>query len=172
MNNKPTLIVMCGVPGAGKDYQIMNHKFFENLRSNVVSRDAIRFDMLKDGDDYFKNEKKVFNQFVREIAEGLDEGRNMVANATHINRGSRSKLIKAIDDCVNNKDYNIVFFVVETAYEVVLKQNKKRVGLRCVPEGTITDMFNKFTMPSYKEDLRITDIYVFRGGKLMRKKGL
>ena len=44
--NKPTLIVMCGVPGAGKDYQIMNHKFFENLRANVVSRDAIRFNML------------------------------------------------------------------------------------------------------------------------------
>mgnify|MGYP002513555517 FL=1 len=82
----PTLVIMCGVPGAGKDYHIMNHRFFTNLRANVVSRDTIRFAMLKDGDDYFKNEKKVFNQFVREIATALEEGRDVVANATHIDK--------------------------------------------------------------------------------------
>ena len=171
MDNKPTLIIMCGVPGAGKDYHIMNHRFFENLRANVVSRDAIRFSMLKDGDDYFKNENKVFNQFVREIVIGLNEGRNVVANATHINRASRDKLIKAIDSRVSVKDYNIMFFVVQASYETILKQNNRRVGLKRVPDDTITNMFSKFSMPGYHEDKRITDVYVLRNGKLMRKEG-
>ena len=172
MNNKPTLIVMCGVPGAGKDYQIMNHKFFENLRAKVVSRDTIRFNMLQDGDDYFKNEKKVFNEFVREIVVALNDGRNVVANATHIDEISRGKLIRAIDTRVMYKDYDIVFFVVEASYETVLKQNKRRVGLKCVPEDAITRMYNKFSMPSYKEDARVNGIYVLRNGKLMRKENV
>lgn len=172
MDNKPTLIIMVGVPGAGKDYHIMNHRFFANLRANVVSRDAIRFGMLKDGDDYFKNEKRVFNEFVREIAAALDDGHNVVANATHIDEISRNKLIRAVDTRVLYKDYDIVFFVVEASYETVLKQNKRRVGIKCVPEDAITRMYNKFSMPSYKEDARINGIYVLRNGKLMRKENV
>lgn len=172
MNNKPTLIIMVGVPGAGKDYHIMNHRFFANLRANVVSHDAIRFGMLKDGDDYFKNEKKVFNEFVREIAAALDDGHNVVANATHIDEISRNKLIRAVDTRVLYKDYDIVFFVVEASYETILKQNKRRVGIKCVPEDAITRMYNKFSMPSYKEDARVNGIYVLRNGKLMRKENV
>lgn len=164
----PTLVIMCGVPGAGKDYHIMNHRFFTNLRANVVSRDTIRFAMLKDGDDYFKNEKKVFNQFVHEIATALEEGRDVVANATHIDKFSRNKLIKAID-ARGVKDYEIVCFVVEAPYDTVLKQNNRRIGLKRVPEDAITNMFNKFTMPAFHEDHRITEIFVLRNGKLMRK---
>lgn len=169
MDNKPILVIMVGVPGSGKDYQIMNHRFFANLRANVVSRDSIRFEMLKDGDDYFKNEKKVFNQFVREIVVSLNEGRNVVANATHINEASREKLIRAIDSRISAKDYEIVYFVVEGSYETVLKQNNRRIGLKRVPEDAITNMFNKFTMPAYHEDNRITEIFVIRNGKLMKK---
>lgn len=169
METKPTLVIMVGVPGSGKDYHIMNHRFFTSLRANVVSRDTIRFDMLKDGDDYFKNEKKVFNQFAREIAVSLNEGRNVVANATHINKASRDKLIKAVDARVSAKDYEIVYFVVEAPYETVLKQNGKRVGLKRVPDDAITNMFGKFSMPAFGEDSRITDIFVLRNGKLSRK---
>lgn len=164
----PKLVIMVGVPGSGKDYQIMNHRFFVNLRANVVSRDSIRFEMLKDGDDYFKNEKKVFNQFVREITAALEEGRDVVANATHIDAISRSKLIKAID-ARGVKDYEIVYFVVEAPYETVLKQNERRIGLKRVPENAITNMFNKYRTPEFQEDHRITEIFVLRNGKLMRK---
>ena len=120
------------------------------------------------GDDYFKNEKKVFNQFVREVATALEEGRDVVANATHIDKFSRNKLIKAID-ARGVKDYEIVCFVVEAPYDTVLKQNNRRIGLKRVPEDAITNMFNKFAMPEFNEDGRITEIFVLRNGKLMRK---
>ena len=74
MNNKPTLIIMCGVPGAGKDYQIMNHKFFENLRANVVSRDTIRFNMLQDFEKQTSDTMRTVRQKGARFKTGLGEG--------------------------------------------------------------------------------------------------
>lgn len=169
MENKPTLIIMVGVPGCGKDFHILNNKFFKQYEAMVVSRDVIRFSMLKEGDDYFKNESKVFSAFVKDIAMGLDEGYNVIANATHINRSSRRKLIQSVDQRVKNKDYKIVFFVVDSELEVIRAQNDSRVGLKKVPDSVVEDMYNKLSIPSYSEDLRIDDIWIMRN-KIVRKE--
>ena len=47
------LIMMCGIPGSGKSTWIQNCKGFIGNDVVVVSRDAIRFSMLKEGEDYF-----------------------------------------------------------------------------------------------------------------------
>ena len=45
---KKNLIVMCGVPGAGKDTWIENNIYKINGTVNVISRDKIRFSLLED----------------------------------------------------------------------------------------------------------------------------
>lgn len=97
MNNfYPTLYVMVGCSGSGKSYFT---EFFPNFRganTEVVSRDSIRFSMLSLGDNYFKNEKKAFKRFISDINRKLESGVDIVADATHISKASRSKLLSNI----------------------------------------------------------------------------
>ena len=44
---------MVGAPGAGKSTFIKNNKDKLCGSVNIVSRDEIRFSLLKDGDEYF-----------------------------------------------------------------------------------------------------------------------
>lgn len=158
MNSKPTLTIMCGVPGLGKDWQIEHNDYFINLRDNVVSRDKIRFSMIGENNDYFSREKQVFKEFVRQIVFGLVEGKDMVANATHINEAGRSKLLNAIDKY--NVEYNIVYFVLLGSVDTALRQNSMREGLANVPEEAIRRMAGSFTKPSFDEDERIKHIWI------------
>lgn len=151
---KATLVIMCGVPGVGKDYAIHNEAFFEGFRENEVSRDKIRFGLLKEGEDYFSKEKEVFDEFVRQLSDGLKQGRTMIANATHITRASRKKLIRAIDD-TGVQDYQIMIYCVNADTDVILRQNSQRTGLACVPQEVILKMVNTYQTPMYREDARI-----------------
>ena len=51
-----------------------------------ISRDQIRFAMLKPNDDYFAKEKQVFETFVFEVNTALNSGENVVvwADATKL----------------------------------------------------------------------------------------
>lgn len=46
---------MSGAPGSGKSTWCRNH----GVSKYRVSRDEIRFSVLKDGEDYFSHEKKL-----------------------------------------------------------------------------------------------------------------
>ena len=52
----PTLYVMSGMPGSGKTHYCKEHKN-DGIH---VSRDAIRFALLEDGDNYFAHENEVY----------------------------------------------------------------------------------------------------------------
>ena len=56
---------MTGIPGAGKSSWLENN--FVEDRDYIISRDAIRFSMLKDSDEYFAKEDEVFKTFVKYI---------------------------------------------------------------------------------------------------------
>ena len=60
-----TLWLIAGVPGSGKSTFLANHT--NNSKAKIVSRDAIRFKLLGDGDAYFKNEDIVWNMYVDAI---------------------------------------------------------------------------------------------------------
>ena len=55
----PTLYIYCGIPGSGKSY------YAQNIQKDVpyLSRDAIRFSMVNEDEEYFSKETKVFNCF-------------------------------------------------------------------------------------------------------------
>jgi predicted ABC-type ATPase len=52
-----TLWLIAGVPGSGKSTFLANK--VNSSKAKIVSRDAIRFKLLGDGDSYFKNEDTV-----------------------------------------------------------------------------------------------------------------
>lgn len=149
---KPTLYVMIGVPGSGKSTYA--NKLFSDLP--IISRDIIRFNMIKHDEHYFTHEKEVFQQFVDEITFQLRLGQSVVADATHVTKKSRRKLLTAIDKSI--KDYDLVYVVMLTSLKECLERNEKREGLAHVPDDVIYQAHELFECPYVEEDERIRQI--------------
>ena len=137
-----TLYVMCGIPGSGKSTWIKNHTNNEIL----VSRDAIRFDMVKEDESYFSKEDEVWREFIHQINHYLEMGFNVFADATHINTGARRKLLKEIK---GNPTLEAIH--INTPFSLCLKRNALREGRECVPESAIRRMYSQFEEPSFEE---------------------
>lgn len=80
-------------------------------------------------------------------------GFDVIADATHINKASRNKLIKAIDKFFT--EYQIVYVIFQTDLKTCIEQNNKRTGRMRVPEEVIKKMFKNFQLPNLDEDNRI-----------------
>ena len=143
------LYLMVGIPGSGKSAFIANTKEVKTL---IVSRDAIRFSMVDEGESYFKKEKEVFNTFINKINEGLKYG-NVVADATHISTASRAKVLSRITE-----PCKVIIMWMNTDLETALAQNALREGRSVVPETAIRNMHESFEEPSFEEDERIDTI--------------
>lgn len=139
MNN---LYLMVGAPGSGKSTYAREFSKNHKSRIKIVSRDAIRFSMVKDGSPYFSKEKAVFKEFVREINEGLDKG-DVIADATHINEISRMKLINKVD----LSKCKVSCIVVNTDETTAIKRNHLREGRARVPDSVISKNYARFTHP-------------------------
>lgn len=150
------LYVLCGCPGSGKTTWAHNHLRYDTY----VSRDEIRFNMLQDNDNYFAHEKEVFDFFVKDIVSALKRGDNVVADATHIHRASRLKLLKAIDDHYSNYDVRFVFF--DTCLAVCSQRNAKREGRARVPDAVISTMFYQITVPTIGECDNCAGVWIIR----------
>lgn len=149
------LYILCGPSGSGKT--TWAGKFMcENKDIRYVSRDDIRYSILKEDEDYFAHEKEVFKKFVGTITETLIDGFDVIADATHLNEFSRRKLTQAID--MRFTDYEIVYVVFSTSLETCLERNSNRTGRKNVPETVIRNMFRDAKEPSYNEDERIINI--------------
>ena len=151
----PKLYIMCGPSGAGKTTWAASIAS-NNENIHHISRDAIRYSMLGDNDDYFSHEKEVFRKFVSTIVDSLVEGYDVIADATHLNEFSRRKLTQAID--MQFKDYEIIYVVVSLGYDECVKRNALREGRARVPETALKHMYRDFRFPSMEEDNRVIDI--------------
>ena len=63
------LYLLCGPSGSGKStFAKLEDSKRKLVGENclIISRDIIRFSLLKDGEDYFAHEKEVFNIFIKE----------------------------------------------------------------------------------------------------------
>ena len=143
------LWVMVGVPGSGKSTFIANHKDFFNEQKAIISRDEIRFSFMKEGDSYFTNETKVFNEFIKQIINSLNTNIDTIVDATHISKGSRRKLLKALG--TNLKDIEVNAIVISVPLDVAIERNNKREGIKIVPEIAIMKMYNNYEEPIIEE---------------------
>ena len=109
-------------------------------------------EQLKEGDDYFSKEDKVFEIYVSEIKKSLDFNDNTFADATHLNERSRAKLLKALKENLLNIEVNAIYF--KTPLDVCLARNEQREGLALVPREQVRKMFYSMTEPLEEEGFK------------------
>lgn len=148
------LYILCGPSGCGKSTWARN--FMQENNICYISRDDIRLSFLKEGEDYFSHEKAVFRKFVAGIVTTLKEGRDIIADATHLNEFSRRKLTQAID--MQFTDYEIVYVTFNVDVDTCVARNENRTGRRYVPENVIRNMCRDFRVPALEEDERAIEI--------------
>ena len=136
------LVILVGVPGAGKSTWLRNHL---DEGDAYVSRDEVRFSLIEDNDDYFSRETEVFDKFVAKIEEELNCGKRVFADATHINWASRRKLLERIHD---KENIDIDVCMITASLETCLARNVQRTGRALVPEGAIRRMYKQLTNPA------------------------
>ena len=150
------LIMMVGIPGSGKSTWIKNN--FPNIEP--VSRDAIRFALLDErGGEYFDHEDEVFDKFIHQIIGSLVVDNITIADATHLNRKSRAKVLNRVRKFADR----IEAIVLDTDLETAFKRNDLREGRAWVKHGIIRRMF--FTMEMPEKDEGFDKITIIREGK-------
>lgn len=146
MGNK-RIYLMIGPAGSGKSTWIRN-----NAKPGVsahISRDRIRFSMVKEDEYYFSREDEVYMEFVRQICRALSYETKWVdeiyVDATHLTKKSREKLVREIDNFCPS--YDLIAVIVKPELEQCLAQNAQRSGREFVPETVIRNMYESFQHP-------------------------
>lgn len=149
---RPTIKLLVGCPASGKTSwarQMENHAaMFNEVFPAHVSRDDIRFKLVKENEEYFSKEKEVFNTFINTIQELIDERYPLIiVDATHVTKASRKKVLGQLE----LKDYKVDIVVIRPSLETCLARNALREGRACVPETAIINMYNSYEQPTEKE---------------------
>lgn len=143
------LYLMVGIAGSGKSTWLKN-----NAKGIVISRDAIRFSMITDSDEYFAREDEVYKKFIEEINYALVDNNNVYADATNLTGKSRNRLLSNLN--LNGVDVNIIF--INTPVEKCIEQNSRREGRAKVAESVIYNQYNQLVKPSYNERYKYKNI--------------
>ena len=148
--DKKKLIIMCGPAGAGKTTWVQEHA--SPGVSAHISRDRIRFEMVHPDDYYFSREDDVYQAFVEQCAQALMSPwvREVYADATHLTKKSRQKLVSDVERHTNC-DFEVRVVVVMPDVEVCIAQNAQRTGRAYVPETVIRNMYNSFQSPFHDD---------------------
>jgi predicted kinase len=138
-----------GIPGSGKSTWAREQlNALPSEYGHWVSRDMIRFGLVKEDEEYFSKEKEVFNLFVRAVQADIDSNfvTDIYADATHINEASREKLLGRLKN-LENVNLNAVVF--DISLETCLERNAQRTGRAYVPETAIRNIYNNFSHPYF-----------------------
>lgn len=143
--------LMIGTPGSGKTTFAKKY-LMDGESVRYISRDEIRFSMLRANDNYFSKEKKVYDEFIAEIKEVIDDEdsfiTDLIVDATHLNWTSRRKLFAALGMLDGGYEWvNVIPVIVNTPVEECVRRNNKRVGLERVPEDKLRQMDRSRTDP-------------------------
>lgn len=162
MNGK--LYISCGIPGSGKTTFL---KKYVGKDEAIISRDDIRFTLLKEGEAYFSHEKEVYSSFINIIAEHINSGHNVYADATHLNSTSRTTLLSSLKK-VGCEPSAIEAILFDVPIDVCIERNEKRKGTRAyVPITVIRNMYSSLTYPIEFPTVWIVD----KDGNISKSKG-
>lgn len=139
------LYLMMGAPGSGKT------TFLKNLNYKppyiIISRDEIRFSLLKEEEDYFSHEKEVFKILWERINKDLSKGLNVFIDQTSLTPRSRKWLLKHV---IGYEHANLVW--INEDLNTCLKRNELRAGTRSyVPKSRLKRMWYQQVTPTLDE---------------------
>jgi predicted kinase len=149
-----TLYIMVGLPGSGKSTYAK--EFIKDQQVEYLSSDSLRAVFGKDESDQSVT-PKVFGHIKTKVDEYLRDNKNVLVDATNVNRKERNDYINTA------KKYNskVVAVVFKMDRNGLIARNKKRgdEGGRVVPDWVIDKMLNKFEEPDFNEGIDVI-IYV------------
>ena len=149
-----TLYITVGLPGSGKSTYAK--EFIKGKDIEYLSSDSLRAVYGKSEEDQTVT-PLVFGHIKRKVDEFLKDGKNVMVDATSVNRRERSDYINSA------KKYGakVVAIVFKMDRQGLIDRNKKRgeQGGRVVPDFVIDKMLAKFEEPSYSEGIDVM-IYV------------
>lgn len=153
------LIIMCGIPGCGKS--TYGRKLVElHPDWEYVSRDEIRFTYVSDQAHYYDHEYEVYKEFCNRISMHLINGKTVIADATHLTKGSRLKLINNLDV----KPDKVTVIVMMTSVQTCLERVKNReLEITRVPEQTILSMSHRYRKPDARFEDFINQVVYVKG---------
>lgn len=143
--NAKKVYLMIGPAGSGKSTWIRN-----NATPGVsahISRDRIRFNMVKEDEYYFAREDEVYMEFIRQIMKAItcEWVEEVYIDATNLTKKSREKLVREINNvCL---PFELIAVIVKPELEKCIEQNAQRSGREFVPETVIRNMYKSFQHP-------------------------
>lgn len=143
---RKNLYMLSGPAGSGKSTYVATN-FPDAV---VVSRDAIRFALLKEGDDYFAYEDTVLQIFYTEIQNAIDSDKenDIIIDATHLTPKARATCLKELK---NLDKVNLVALSIEVPLAIALYRNNQRSGRARVPDTVIRNMYKSYKVPTVEE---------------------
>ena len=148
-----TLYLLCGVPGSGKS--TWGRAKAAAIGGTYISRDEVRFSLLKEGEEYFSHEDETWAIFKEKIQKAIDNGdENIIVDATHNNEKSRNLLL----DQLKLGDIKLIGVDFNLPLEVCFAQNAQRTGRARVPEEAIAKMWHAHTAPNSKSKYHYTEV--------------
>ena len=158
-----TVFLLSGPPASGKSTWVRSNM---TLGSEWISRDNVRFAIVREDEDYFSHEDEVFDTFINYINQTLEDPNihTIYIDATHLNKRSRNKTISRIQK-KNISEINCVCFTTPKA--VCHVRNSLRAGRARVPASAIDNMFNSYSLPTGDEGF--DHIYDVNENGIMKK---
>lgn len=153
-----SFIMLVGLPGSGKSTYARRYK--ENDPAAViVSSDEIRQELWGDANDQ-QNPGDVFNLMMQRSVAALNEGRNVIYDATNLSAKARKNTLAII----RNRTDNVLFICTFIACSLSTCKLRQGGRDRKVPDDVIDRMVRGFQTPWYNEGWDA--IWVMEGGKL------
>ena len=143
-----TIYIAVGLPGSGKSTYAKN--FIKGKDIEYLSSDELRAVFGKSEEDQTVT-PLVFGHIKRKVDEFLKDGKNVLVDATSVNRKERADYINTA------KKYGakVVVLVFKLDRQGLIDRNKKRgeQGGRVVPDWVIDKMLTKYEEPSTSEGI-------------------
>lgn len=142
--SRPKLILLVGIPGSGKSTYAKNY-IKQNVNTIHLSSDGIRAELY--GDESIQgNPGDIFSLMQRRAVEALNNGKDVIYDATNITRKDRSCIIN-----ICPKFIKIECHIIWAPIEECIKRDATRD--RTVGKEVIDKMLKKFQAPYYDEGI-------------------
>ena len=143
--NRPSLIILVGIPGSGKSTYAKKY-ISEYPKTPVhLSSDKIREELY--GDESIQgNPAEVFSLMQKRAIEALNNGNDVIYDATNITRKDRAGIIG-----ICPKFAKIETHIIWAPIEVCIERDSKRE--RTVGKEVIDKMLKRFQAPYYDEGI-------------------